>query len=700
MSFINFLAFFIVLTVRMSIAGMIAGKVTSAETGKPLHGANVYVAGTSFGAATISDGSFQIDNLASGAYTLKTSFMGYQNHSQKVKVQNNSSIRVHIKLFESVINMDAVLVTATRTEKALKDVPALTQVITHRQLQTTGAMTVQEALDELPALDFAPDRHGPNISMHGLGPKYVLFLIDGERMAGEVKGNIDFSRLNTADIERIEIVKGASSSLYGSNAIAGVVNIITRDVQKALELETHTRASKYNELSLGGSVGFRRKWMSSKTTITHKSSDGYDLHPASINRTIEEYNDLSVKQTFTYTPREKLTIRAGGGYFVREKLEARRTLRNKYPKYYDLSMNIGAEYKLNPRLDLEASWYYDNYDTKDVMMLLDEERRTYQNLNNTGRILTRYSISNDHMLITGFELMWDKVFSTRIFGENHKAQDRTLFMQDDIQLGTKWKTVPGFRLNNHSEYGTHFTPSLSLMFQALPINLRATYARGFKSPTLKELYFNWDHGGGGPYVYGNPDLKPETSDYVSVSAEYIASRVNGSISLFHTDLRDMIDSRPERGDPNVNYYGNVAKAMTQGIEALLKLDIGRGFVFSGGYSFVDTEDKTTGRPLYGRALHSGSTILEYRNPSIGFFANMRAKFVGQKNWGEETDKQTGEIITYKQNPHTIWRFTATKNILSYFRFMVGIDNIFDYRDIDYLITPGRVIYIGLNIHYN
>ncbi len=690
-----------VLLLTVSVYGsVINGRVVSAEDQTPLAGANIMIAGTTMGAAADQNGFFTIDGVTEGTYSLKASFIGYNSMSRKITIGKGGSQSVQFKLSESVFNMDAIVVTATRTEKALKDVPALTEVITRRQLEMTGAVVVQDALNELPALDFAPNQHGANISMHGLDQKYVLILIDGERIAGETKGNIDFSRLNTSDIERIEIVKGASSSLYGSNAIAGVINIITRKVKKPLAIELHSQISKHNTLGIGGSAGFKYGWLTSKTLAMYKRSDGYDLHPQSIAQTVEEYNDVSINQKFKLHPSENLTIDAGGGYYFYRKLEARRKMRNKYPRYYDFNYHLGIHYQVSQKLNLEMKWHSDSYESKEVMMLLDgEERRTYQNTNQTARLLAHYLVNDNHTFTSGIEFQNEKVFSTRITGETHQAQNHVLFMQDEIEWGQQWKFVPGFRLNNHSEYGTHFTPSLSVMYQVLPINLRASYARGFKSPTLKELYYNWDHGGGGPYVYGNPDLQPETSDYMSISAEYIANRLNSSISLFHTDLKNMIDSRPEPGDPNVNYYGNVARAMTQGIEWLLKLDMGKGMAVSGGYSLIDSEDKTTGKPLYGRARHTGTVKLEYRHSRFGFTANLRAKFISSKLWGEEIDETTNELIKYEQSPYAIWRFTATKTLFSFVKFTAGVDNIFDYRDIDYLITPGRVVYGGFNISY-
>ena len=148
-------------------------------------------------------------NSVSEKSQIAISYVGYKTLIDTINPGESNTYYLQPDIF----NMEQVVVTATRTEKALKNVPILTELISKRQLETTGAVTVQDALEELPGIEFSPNQHGANIMMHGLGPKYILFLLDGERIAGEVKGNIDFSRLNTANIERIEIVKGAASSL-------------------------------------------------------------------------------------------------------------------------------------------------------------------------------------------------------------------------------------------------------------------------------------------------------------------------------------------------------------------------------------------------------------------------------------------------------------------------------------------------------
>jgi outer membrane receptor for ferrienterochelin and colicins len=679
--------------------GCIKGKILNAENDDPLYGANIIIVDKKQGDISDKDGYFIVRDLPMGTYTVRAAFMGFAAVEKEVVLKSSETV-IDFRLRETVMNADAIVVTATRTEKALKDVPILTELISRRQLETIGAVTVKEALQELPSLEFSPDSHGANIMMHGLGPKYVLFLVDGERIAGEVRGNINFSRLNTANIERIEIVKGAASSLYGSNAIGGVVNIITQKIKYPVELQLHSRLSKYNELAMGGTLGLEYKGFTSKTDVIFKRTDGYDLDPATINYTVDKYEDITIGQKFFFQLTDKLNLSTSGSYYILERFDATRIVKFKHRKYYDLTYNVKAQYLFNDKALIESSWHSDTYDTKDVFeKLQDEERLTCQHRYNNGRLMSSFQSGDNHQFTLGGEFIQEKVFSTRITGETHKADDWVFFAQDEIKWTSRWSIIPGFRYDYHSEYGPHFCPKISAMYQALPFNFRAGYGMGFKAPTLKELYMNWDHGGGGPYVFGNPDLKPETSNYGSLSIEFINDYLNWSVSLFRTDLKDMIDTRSAPGDPNTNYYGNVAKAMTQGVEALAKVDAGAGIALSAGYSFVDTEDKTTGRELFGRANHSGIVKLEYINNKYDFNFNLRGKFTGEKLIYEDEDEASGAIIKYKQAPYAIWRFTLNKKLFSYITLTFGVNNLFDYTDKAYLTTPGRRYYGGINISY-
>lgn len=203
----------------------IKGLVTDNEN-RPMPGAHILVSGTSLGVASAPDGSFLIDNLPSGTYTLNTSFAGY--NTEYITIQVPSEEPVLINLRPAVYNINQIVVTGTRNPKPLKDSPVLTQVLTTGSLEAADMPEVATALENtLPGIEFSYGAYGSNINMFGLSGNYVLFLRDGNRLAGENNGNIDYGRLTLLGTDRIEIVRGASSVLYGSNAMAGVVNIIS-----------------------------------------------------------------------------------------------------------------------------------------------------------------------------------------------------------------------------------------------------------------------------------------------------------------------------------------------------------------------------------------------------------------------------------------------------------------------------------------
>ena len=164
----------------------------------------------------------------------------------------------------------------------LKNVPVLTQVISARKMLELGITNVTDALQTMvPGLNVSHNGTLVTVTLQGMDAKYVLFLIDGERIAGELNGDIDYSMLNLENIDHIEVIKGASSSLYGSNAIGGVINIITKKINDPFDAKFYSRYSKYNELYSGGSIGLKKGIIGSRTSFNFSHTDGYDVTPVS-----------------------------------------------------------------------------------------------------------------------------------------------------------------------------------------------------------------------------------------------------------------------------------------------------------------------------------------------------------------------------------------------------------------------------------
>ncbi|NOR87571.1 MAG: TonB-dependent receptor plug domain-containing protein, partial [Bacteroidales bacterium] len=260
------------------------------------------------------------ENMAVGRSIVAISFIGYETIFDTISPTDEKVYELASDLF----NLNQVVVTATKTKKALKDVPAITQIVTAEEIQSRGITDMATILeDDVPGIEFHQAGFGADIKMQGLDANYVLFLVDGERMAGETEGNIDYNRINMNDIERIEIVKGASSALYGSQAMGGVINIITKRPRDKVEFSIGSKFQQYNEinftdvkanddfstykknldkpnLNVNAVLGFNVKKLMSKTSFVMKSTDAYELMSSdSMRMDIIEYDTTFSKLTGT-----------------------------------------------------------------------------------------------------------------------------------------------------------------------------------------------------------------------------------------------------------------------------------------------------------------------------------------------------------------------------------------------------------------
>src|SRR5512140_2465422 len=274
------LTFLSITDIITSQEAMISGRVMGIDSSS-VSGATIVIKGTTLGAITDQKGFYHFSKIKPGTYTLRTALLGYETQEKTITVRVGEEFTDFI-IKESNINLNEVVVTATKSEKTLKNVPVLTQVISARQMLNLGITNVTDALQNMvPGLDVSQFGTRTSISMQGMDSKYVLFLIDGERIAGEVNGDIDYSMLNMENIDRIEVIKGASSSLYGSNAIGGVINIITKGITGAFDGKFYSRYSKYNELYSGGGIGLKKGIIGSRTSLNYSRTDGYDITPES-----------------------------------------------------------------------------------------------------------------------------------------------------------------------------------------------------------------------------------------------------------------------------------------------------------------------------------------------------------------------------------------------------------------------------------
>lgn len=266
-------------------------------------------------------------------------------------------------------DLDEVVVTGTRTPKFLKDTPIQTRVINAKEIARLDATNVQDLLQqELPGVEFTyAMNQQTHLNFSGFGGQGVLFLVDGERLAGETMDDVDFTRLSMDNVERIEIVKGAASALYGSNATGGVINIITKKSQKPVILNVNARYAKHNEQRYGGTFGLNGKHWNNMFTVNFNRMDNYDVHSASnpVTRIISTvYGDKTInfKDQLVWSPNKNFHLSGRAGYFFRETVRSA----DQPERYRDFSGGLGMQWNISEHDDFQASYAFDQYENRTI----------------------------------------------------------------------------------------------------------------------------------------------------------------------------------------------------------------------------------------------------------------------------------------------------------------------------------------------
>lgn len=706
-------AIFTVLFIQTAIAQYnIYGKVTDSQN-NPLPGANVIVKNTTLGAATNKEGKFVIKNLKNGNYTIRVSYFGYATLEIPVIIANsNTEINFHLQ--ETSIDLNAVVVTGTRTEKSLKNTPVLTQSISIQELERKDAQNIIEALEmAVPGIEFASQAQGKSMTLQGIDPQYVIFLVNGERLAGDTYGDIDYSRINMADIERIEVVKGASSTLYGSNALGGVVNIITQKPLEKFGVKASTRFSKYNTQNYRFSTGSNLGKLSSQTSVVYDKTDGYDLLEGNSYRTQEKEDAVVVNQRLNYLLTHNLEIEAHGSFMNKNRDNTSASLYDRRNR--DFSYGVKASWFLSNDNSLTLSWYTDNYELFNKVPVDSTSgnfdlQSDYNNHYNNARLLGNFTLADWNQLTVGAEYLRENLTAPRNNIDNKTNTDYIAFAQEDLQVSKAINVIAGARANHNSGYGWQVTPQLSAMYKIGHFTFRGSTSRGYKTPSLKEKYMSFQIPAPGPpmFLVGNENLQPEKSTYNSLSAEFSTNGFNLSVMAYQNKIKDMIsenlDTFVVKPGGIIEYqYDNMNRVKVNGIDILMKARLANNLLFSATTTFTKKINDITDETYKNSRKFTGKYNLDY-NYKVNNYrlnVNLQSNFYGKKsiNLMDEVTHQTKEL---KLESFSLWRLTTTHRFNDNYSLKLGIDNIFDYTDPSggyNTGTPGRTFFLGMGVNF-
>ena len=614
-----------------------------------------------------------------------------------------------------------VIVTATKTKKNLKNVPITVQVITSEDIKKSQSTDFKTFLEnEFSGINFTYNGGSPNINMMGFGGKYVLFLMNGERMAGETFDNIDYERIDIDNIERIEIIKGASSSLYGSNAIGGVINIITKDSKSPLDINAGDLYDSSRDHKANLSIGTKQKWGSLSLASFYKMRTPYiikDRVPTLEKQTdpfgneiiTEKYNELNVagfinygfnpKLTFNLSP--KIDIALTPGFYFSERNGGDPSSQKVRDHYYNYNIGLKTNFKFNENQNLSISGAFDRYDKFKYYKLLKEDEKVYEN--EIWRTSSQYNqnLFKKHTLVAGGEVLSEKLLSFMFKNENtggrENAQTYSAFTQQDWVINPAVTLVTGARMDYHSIFKQYFTFRLSGMYRFNEtMTIRAGYSGGFRSPTLKELYTNWFHPwGGGFQLMGNKNLRPETSDNFNISIDFNFKKLNLTFITQYSKIKDKINLRGNIGDTlrHVNFHGNT-DVLSSEVSAIYKLN--KNFHFKGSYSYYDIgKRRSENRP------HTLTFKAEYI-PSVKYYIPsiiISGKYLSRT---KIYDDDSSSFVSYA--PYSIWRLQLASKFPLGFTLTGGINNIFGYTadKVGFYssVDIGRTFYLGLKWNFN
>jgi len=741
----------ILLLTQMSFAQSGIISITDADTGAAIPNATVVfenLTSKKLQQVVISDDNGEVLNTVTKKSKITISHVGFRT----IKDSIDPNISKTYKLKEDVFLLDQIVVTGTRTKKTLKSAPILTHVITTKQIEAQDIQNVTEILStEVPNIEFQEVGFGTNINLQGLTSKNILILIDGERLAGESSSNIDYSRLNTHDIERVEIVKGATSALYGSQAMGAVVNIITKSSKKkfyAIAASQYTTnydtnypnlkpdAAYYNpkknldkiNLTQNYTIGFKLKKWSSKTSFVAKSKDAYELHDTQgfayyfpeQDSTIydEKYTtpmvglkDFTVSQSVNYEISDKITIKTKASYYQHEQFDFLLS-DNIHDLYTDFTYDIKTTYTPNTKTNYILSWHddvYKKYDYKEASKLV---KRNYTHHYTNPKITGNHQINNKQLLTVGVEYL-KEALETDMFRYHSDdlitktTSNTVLFVQDDYKISDKVNLIGGLRTEYHSAYGLHFTPKLAVMYKVFPYTVRANYASGYRSPNLKELYMNWDLLGMFTII-GNKDLTPETNHYFATSFEYSHAKFNTSASVYYNLFDNKIEGIWGENQETYNYINTKGNTSLYGLDYLLKYQPYKGWLAKLAYSYV-IEYRDSGVRLSTISPHTGSLQVSYnlKRKKYDLNASITGKYIGRKDFeGMATITHEGEeieaIYQGHYNAYSIWKMSLQQKYNQYLSLTLGINNLFNYAPKTYTFNtshaPTRNYSVGVKLN--
>lgn len=609
----------------------------------------------------------------------------------------------------------AVVVTASRRAQAADDAPATVEVVDRAAIEASGAEDAAEALAAHPGVALTRSFRGVGVQLQGLDASQVLVLVDGQRLPGRVDGTLDLSRLPAEQVERIEVVKGPGSALYGSDALGGVVNIITRRPAPGTQGSLHLAVGSLPTVDGTATFGLRGKQASLQAEAGYHRAAAVDLTPDDEGTSASAFDTLTGRVRGSYLPSEDLTLtgevdlwrRASRGVDLGPALPGGvRAIYDRGNTTFTWAGRAGVDARLGAhrlKVNGQVSGFRDDFALdqrgRDGEGSLDQTQRTTELL---AELNAEWSgqLHPDHLVSAGTMALLETIGSPRISPERDQRGRFALFMQDEwTPVGEVLAVVPGLRVDVDTSFGASVAPKLATRFDvSAQVTLRASYGAGFRAPSFREQLLLFENPSAGYVVQGNPDLRPERGHNMSVEAEWRPlAGLSVRAQAFHNWLRDLIQTGSAEpaaaGQPLRFRYVNIGRALTRGVEGFVTWSPWAGSGLELSHALLDARDLDLDRRLEGRAVHRFTARLYGRYAAWGLQGQLRATVVGPRPfYTDEADTYATEVApTYATLDARV-----EKGLWGGLRLFVGADNLLGAGDPRLLPLQPRSVYGGLD----
>ena len=654
--------------------------------------------------------------------------------------------------------LNEVIITGTKTKRQLSLIPLPAKIISEDQIKKTNSSRLKDILDEQVGIIIVSDfGGGEGIQIQGLDSEYILILMDGLPIIGRQSGTLDLNRIAIGNIKQIELIKGSSSSLYGSEALGGVVNLISSDNKDSLSLNFDYKFASYNTNDINLSTGIISKdGKKFNIFINSYSSDGYDLDNTDNLNTIDPFKNYTVHLKYSFK-KENLFFSSSARVFDEKqnfKIDENYFGNNNILEW---NSNSRINYKISDSFNIESDIYLTSYNSQEKISSnsMDQEEGFFDQFLLKTEVRTIIDLWNRDKLTLGLGF-YDESLSRNNFYKNKVSQySINLFSQLEGFISNNTNYIIGARYDDYNNYKSQISPRIAIRTKLFEdVFFKSSIGRGFKAPDFRQLYFNFSNSTVGYSVIGfnvvneviyeltknnqivnlvvpieefNEELKPESSFSINAGFKYYPSNnVKFEINLFRNDIDNLIDYKVianKKNGQNVFSYFNLNKVYTQGIESTFNFKPNRKLDIILGYQFLEAKDKNIADSikdgeiyareslnspsfklmpkdyfgLYNRSKHTFNFKI-YFEAKNNLSINLRSKYRTKYGLFDSNGNDFLDIYDEFVKGYLISDFALLKNINSSLSLSLGADNLFNYKDSQNITNlPGRIVYVKINL---